>query len=359
MKSNITFLSDNYDHSNDTKSKILKELKESFNSNYSFSIKNIFYYNLLIYCKYLIEITGFDAMKIINGDVNETDKLLSLFNKKEIEYYDKRTINNFKNDFKKYKLYELLKEIIFEDYYIEIFSDRVLENYIDQNKKYLFIGMPSKYVNNSNVDIYFDTRKITPKQTSWNLLDKIQGIKRSYFTRNSKIKDIYDTIIIFSNNKEILDIVYSNDYTQFLSQFKSSNLLIITEYENISSNKLNNNNYLSKISKIIIDKNKIYMILKNEANTLINIQNICELKDKQIKKTISSSNGIEDISINVPIDTIMKNNYRIGFNIYNKKPLKNKDKHILDIIDENEEISARIEKIGKIISTEIDKMRIK
>ena len=360
MKSNIRFIS--LSEKESMKKDILKAVKlqiEKYDKNRKYIYTSSGYYLILLYSKYIIEKEKMNYTKIIGGDLDEL-----------LPYLQEAFKNNYTfvlRNFIDYKLYELLPLIAFKDYEIEVYKDRVLDSFVEKNKKYLLVssGITIPYIKYENVDMFSERffykkiKKYSLIVKGYQILDEILGIKRKYLYSNEEINfNDYDEIIFINDSKY-------QDYYSFETKNKIpiNNFFMISKYSNIS-NYQSNTAFLSeleiknKIKNIYIDGEKAYIEYKNNESNKINIKLLTSIPDSNLREIISSREEIPNISIYVTPDDIIKNNNRIGFSAYNKKRIK-KEKDILDIVDDNKEILKKIRELDDIISNQIDKMIIK
>ena len=359
MNNKIIYLDNNEE--NIFKHDLMKQLREYILSkNERVSVLSQLY-EILLYSKYLIEKNNLDYFKISNGDIDELMNLLIQSN-----YFIRLSLVLFK----KQEIYKFIGKIAFEDYRIEIHKDRILDNCIDNNKKYLLISTNNRdYVSYSNVDIYIENDKHLININRDKIYDEIQNINRNYYIDLKDIDiNIYDEIIYINDNTNYIS------YTEFRKKLlKESNQLftkevfMITNYSNISNyiyekdNIILRENEINVIKNIMIDNNKAYILYdyKNRKlinDTKINIKELSNIKDEDIKEYINNDKEIDNISIYVDRESIINNNYRIGFNAYNKKI---DNKKILMLIDRNTTITKRIRELDEEISNQIDRMIIK
>ena len=312
------------------------------------------FYNFLLYVKYLIEENNLDFMKIINGDL---DSLLP---------YLEDVSNYFVKNFIEYRHYEVLKKMIFDDYYIKTYQDRILDAYLDSNKKYLLISTASvPYINKENIDVCLrvSSKSIHPFFERYQLLDRIIGINRKYCNeyKDIKIKD-YDEIILI-NDRNFIDF---GDLSRNKVKM-NSDVFMICNYSDISRYKSNNRLFSdlelkSRVNSIYIDNDKAYVRYHkyepDNKDKKINIKNLSDVKDDNLSSILNKDEEIEDISIYVSPDDIINNHYRIGFKSYNNKDIL-KYEDIIKVVDQNERIINKIRELDDIIVKEINKLIIK
>ena len=277
-------------------------------------------YIMLLYSKYIIENNGLDYSHIIKGHIDELNKLVEFLNKKfdnnEIELFIKR------------KIYTLLQYFRFQDYYIETPKYKYLDNYLDKNKKYLYIDLRwrdhwiSRYVKYENVDIWDRFDSVDKMCSYLQIYDEIRNIKRKYYT---DIKDInindYDEIIVA--NESPFDNGY--EYIKQLLNKYNKKIIIIYYYGSIynyksATNKIANKEIKNDISRIIFDN--YYTVIEydqSEKNQNIPFLLLNGLSNLKIKDVINSEDTITDILIYVPRNLIISNGNKISFDLYNKE----------------------------------------
>ena len=357
MKSKVKYIYDSKD------SRLRKEVCEEISNNikeYDVDKKNHYssgaYYDLLVNAKYIIERNNLNFSNILEGDTLELEVLLRN-NYKEMQYIQGILLIA---GFKKYKLYEVLRKMIYDDYEIDTYYDRVLDSYIEDNKKYLIISdKPIDFINHSNVDIYYEKLSSSTIFNS-QMKDLISGFNRKYYTSLDEIKfKEYDLIIYISSSKEYVDI------NKVIGKriFPMEKLLMICNYSAISKY----NKRLEYIKNILIDKDKayieywkenLYKAFTNKDEITIGIKELSNVKDEDLKEIINSDKEIENISIHTTLKDIKNNGYRIGFNAYNKELNKDKSK-IIRLIDYNDYLTSKINDLNKEISDKINNMIVR
>ena len=351
MISNIKFI-DNY------KDDKFYEEVHKHGENYNLTILTKQYVEVLYYAKYLIEKNNLDYGKIINGEIDELIDLLK-DKLKEIINGD-RVIKDLES--KKY--YELLKHIAYQDYEIPSLNDRILDKFIDKNKKYLFISTGYiPYLKYENVDIYIDHRisKVMGKYSSslnnYLLFDDILGIDRKLYNSFADINPSDYDYVIYYNYGTYLEY---NDYIK-PSHIRFKNIFAIYDYNKISNYK-NNKKYrlLHNTKSIFIDNSKAYIIQEASYNIrldkTINIKELTNVDDNDLSNILLIDKEIEGISINVLPDDIINNNFRIGLSAYINKKGNNE---IIKLIDKNLVITERINRLNEMISNKIDEMIVR
>ena len=350
MMSKIKYIYDDKD--NRVKSSLLEQLNEYVNKSNNLLpvIYKKYYYDLLIYSKYVIERENLSIEDINKGNID----ILIDYLKKELPYM--RTLIGY---FKKLGIYELIKKVIYEDYEIVCYKDRVLDSFIEDDKKYLLIGYSSvNYINYKNVDVYNrDCHKFRFYKDK--MIDNIQNINRRYYENYEDINfKEYDSII-FINDKN-----YISYFDYFKYDFnKINNMIMICNYSDISKYR----NRLDNIKNIIIDKDKAYIefdkinlhnSFANYDDILIGIKDLSSVSDDKIKDIINSDEDIDNISIHTDIKSIRTNSFRIGFTAYNKR-INNDKKKAIRLIDNNEHITRKIRELDIEIAKQIDRMIVK
>ena len=344
---NINYIYDNED--NILKKEIINKII-SFNPSINRMYHNGLYY-LLIYCKHIIEKNNLDIQKIKNDNIEE---LLPYLNKFDSHQYILQ-----KSVFIKYKVYTLIKYVLFRDYYIEIYNDRVIDAYIDKNKRYLFLSNASiPYINYPNVDIYYNKNI---NLLIYNIYDEILGNNRKYY---NDLKNIdfskYDSIIFINDKKEPYESI-----KEYKKIFNECNVLLKCKYSDISKYKIKFDDFVyndqtSNINSILLDKSLAYIIYSNTRNTKINIKELSNIEDKDLSNIINTNKCIDNVSINVNVDDIINNRYRIGFSYYNNDNIgDNTTKDILKLVDYNKYLTNRLEELDNKISNKLDEMFIK
>ena len=349
MKSNIRYVNNK---DNIQKKELLELIKKHINKykTDNVTIGASFFYELLLYSKYIIEREKLDYSKIINGQVEE---LIPFLKEKYSEIIIGRGLVSC---FVKYKIYEIIRKIAFEDYEISIYKDRVLDAYIENNKKYLLISnYDIPYINHPNVDIC-DINSTKYKLFKNQLLDEILGIKREYFNISNEINiKKYDSIIYINDGKKYID---AKEYVVKKHKIVSD-IFMICKYSDIS----NYSDTFETIETIMIDKDKTYIKFckknpyKNkDLNDLkISIKELSKVNDNNL---IKSNEEINNISVLVSLENIKNNNHRIGFTNYTKGIDIDQNK-VLRLIDYNKSITKKIRELDDEISNKIDRMIVR
>ena len=344
MMSSIKYVKDK----DNEQKKLIKELINKFINEYeeknnTHIIRPPFLYELVLYSKYIVENKDLDIKKIIDGNLKELiDYLKERFGKLSlisINYYiDSISINN------------ILKKIIFDDYEISTYMDRVLDNYVDPKKKYLLISTHDiEHIKYSNIDVCINMhpKKIEQKK----LMDEITNTRSRRYYRS--IEDIesrrYDEIIIINDGKEYKDL---NDIVPNLRYFKG-NIIMKCKYVDVS-----NSNDITTIEEILFDKDKTYIKYNGLNNKGTLIKELSNMDDNSVKEIINTKEEIKDICISITKDDFKNHIYRIGFKTYNKKLDINKAK-ILRLIDHNKHLVKRLRELDGEIAREIDELIVR
>lgn len=311
-----------------------------------------YYYDLLLYAKFVIEKEKMDYVKIIDGEVDELVKILK-------EKFSKYFIPSFVNNFVKCKLYEILKKMAFEDYEIVTYKDRVLDAYLDSDKKYLLIGNRHRYRDlyyaYPNVDIY-DVDMEKRKQLIWEILDEITGNQREYYTNLKDINlDKYDSIIYLNGNIDFKEYVCRKHH------IVGKKIFMICSYSFVSKYKGN----FEEIESVLIDNSMAYIkyygrnrnYRLGEEEDKVNIKELSNVADSDLKKIINTDKEIKDISIYVSAKEFVDHARRLGFTTYNNDN-ERRDK-ILRLVDYNYAIIKRINELDDEISKQIDRLFVR
>ncbi len=359
MKSNIRFVNR---RDNKQKHDLWTLISERYRDNKVLLAPKSFIYLALLYSKYIIERENLNPTPIING---ELDTLLPYLNEK---FNDITKGFKVENHFKEYKFYELLKKIMYEDYELESYIDRVLDAYIEPNKKYLLVSsgvLP--YIPYPNVDVVLNP----PTDLALfynNLFDEIIGIKKKYYKSDERV-DLrkYDSIIYINDFNEYFE---HNHFIKSTS-INNKDIFMITKYNYISNPDIS----FLDIKSVMLDKDKAYLTInrnypftKNIRTKIrtkeekipeykVNIKELSNIEDKDLKEIIKTDEEIENISIYINREDIMKNCRRIGFSSYVDF---SKDKaRILRLIDSNEHLTRRIRELDKDIEEQINKLIVR
>ena len=345
MISNIKYVQDKDNNQRKLIKELIQEQVKKFEKEMDMRIVYRSYlYELVLYAKYLIEKNNLDIRKIVEGNYENLELLLEdrfkVFNNPQLKYA-----------FSDYELNVVLKKIIFDDYEISTYMDRVLDNYIVADKKYLLISTHDiDYIKYSNVDIYLDIHptKIERKK----VIDEILGNNRIYYNSLAEV-----------NFKDYDEIIYINDgreYKHILDTLPNklnglTNIFMICKYADISRY-----DDLICIESIMLDKDKTY-IKYRVGNCKINeiiIKELSKIDDSELKDTMNSNKKKKDVCIHVTREDFRKHNYRVGINTY-KNDINNDKTKIIKLIDYNKSITNRLRELDEEISKQIDEMIVR
>ena len=347
MKSRVKYI-DNFRNWK-LRREIYELLIESFkSSNVTRICGNNYYYDMLLYAKYVIEREHMDYSKIVDGDVDQ----LLVFLK---ERFKGLFTINFTKNFKDAKLYEILKKMAFEDYEIAAYRDRFLDVYLDKSKKYLLISSYKiPYIVYPNVDIY-DVDMNDRQRFVYELYDEITGNKRNYYT---SFKDIdlskYETVIYL--NDDVNNIDYRDNV--FYKHKIYLGGLMVCWYSNISKFK----GIFETVEEVFLDKNKAYVRFYKDVKKYdidreqekLKIREISEISDDELKTAIHLDD--DSTSVMVSREEFINHGRRIGFRIYKSE---NKHEKLLRLIDYNKMITNKIDNLNEEIASQIDKLFVK
>ena len=350
MKSSIKFINDDKDSR--VKKEVLELIKERTNNDKGFYPLHL-YYDLLIKSKYIIEENNLNVSSILDGDIDE------LVNKlKEKNVLDSKLYNLMLKKFVDNKIYEFIKKIIYEDYEIVCFNDRVFNALIDSNKKYIVVCNENiGFINNPNVDVFMYGASLY-KYESAKMYDEIVGFNRNIFIDEKDINyDDYEKIIfINTKHNSSNNIVIKKEFADY------DKLIMICNYSDISKYK----DGLLNIKSILMDKDKAYIEYKlikgkekpNDKDSLICIKELSNVNDDDLKKEIKNNKEKENICLYASVLDIKLNSRRLGFNAYKKEYNVDRTK-VLRLIDYNEKLTRDIDELNKEIATQIDKLVVR
>ena len=358
MKSNIKFVT-----SRDNKQKhdlwtSMSEYCQREKISSIFMSKSMMYLALL-YSKYIIEREDLNPSTIINGKLDELMPYLK-------ERFSELKVGSVvPHQFKNHKFYELLKKIIYEDYEIDSYIDRVLDHYLDKKKRYLLVtSEPIKYIPYSNVDIIVNPS--TELDLFYNqVLDEIVGINKKYYMFN-EVVDIkqYDSIIYINDANKYMEFKSLSIKTKSIN---NKDIFMITKYNNISNTDIS----FLDIKSVMLDKDKAYITInrnspftknirikeEQQIEYKVNIKELSNVPDEDLERIIKTDEEIENISIYINREDIMKNRHRIGFSSYLDFSM-DKSK-ILRLIDHNEHLTKRIRELDKEIEDQVNKLIVR
>ena len=270
------------------------------------------------------------------------------------------------------KLYDLIRLFAYQDVEVKAYVDRVLDAFIEKDKKYLVVSnyaMP--YIIQENIDIFEENNysvisKDNPRIFNYKLIDKIRGIKRDYY-HDWKDVDLgkYDSIILLNdgNNEPISYREVTRKYrTRFIKTFDIFNYNNISNFKSIEKT-LTKNQLASYLNSVYIDKDKAYITYEIKDLDLdsksISIKELSNVSNEDLKHVIDSNEEIKDICLYVSAVDIIDNNFRIGFSTYNKQDNNDKKKAILRMVDVNKELTNRLRIVEEEIAQKIDELIVK
>lgn len=313
------------------------------------SINNFIIY--IITMKYYIEKGTYKYEDVImNEKLYEINKEIIRINKLHI-LEDDLYINKLLKDYKDISSKELLIE------YLDSLNSPIKLN--NNEEESIAIGIPGSiylfydrygkttYIYPNNKEDYFDNYKI---------LDEILDINNKYIYEKDIEIDNYKYLYIFDNTPRYRSDRYDNEYT-IIDKYvdKIDNIILYTNYNKISN--LRACRYLLRnIKTIIINFDRAIIIFNKDINNEISIINYNnDISKDKLLSIVNNNRKQKDVLVKTSVDEIRKNNYRIGFNLYQ---LENNDKvkDINKIVDENTDYLERLNRINQTVETEINKL---
>jgi len=277
----------------------------------------------------------------------------------------------------------LLKVLKGQDYK-ELIADFLKEKETKENNrlsifkepkdKVLYINTEELYsnyiMNNKNGDYVKETldKKYGLSYSYYKILDLMLNQKVNYY---NKINDVdlnnYNMVIIndtdpyykYFANKE--NLIKELERTFYFQNSYQGRIILKTNYNKISHFK-----YYSLIkrhlSKVILHKDvknvTVYMefvVNNNDSISLILLDEELANDNIKLQKIITSNRNKKDTLIKITPDDILKNNYRISFKMYQSENIA-KVKEINDIVDENTELTRKLEGLNETIEAEVNKL---
>lgn len=358
MKSNIKFISD--EKESKIKKEVIELIKERI-SNEKYNHPSNYYYYLLIYSKYIIERDKLNASNIIDGDIEELLEKL-----KSSKVFKETDLSYMLRGFEKNKIYEFIKKVIYEDYEILKYDDRVVNALMDPKKKYLIISSDSiGFVTSPNVDVYIYNTSSTLVTTKFKIYNEITGINNNYYLSSDNIEFKKYDKVFFYNTK------YATDKTRISLKryyYDINKFFMICNYSEISKYSES----LLNLKSIIMDKDKVYieyMKLKEirtvdeikrleDSDIKVCLKELTNLDDDKLKEVVDSDEEKENVCVYASLSDFKNNSHRLGFKAYNRKFDLDRTR-VLRLIDYNEKITRDIDKLNKEISTQIDKLIVR
>ena len=303
-----------------------------------------------------------------------------------MKYYIEKSTYKYEDVIIDEKLYEITKDIkrinkyhILED---DLYINKLIKDYKNISSKELLIeyidslNRPIKFNDNNEESIvmgifsntyllydrYGNTTYIYQKNDDdrfdhYKLLDEILGINNKYLLLDDINIDNYKYLYIFDNTPRYRSNRYDNEYTTIENYIdKIDNIILYTNY-----NKINNvrtcRHLLRYMKTIIIDNSRAIILFNRKINDKISIINYDSnnmSKDKLLS-IVKNNRKQKYVLTKTSLVEIRKNNYRIGFNLYE---LDNNDKvkDINKIVDDNTEYLEQLNRINKVVETEINKL---
>lgn len=306
---------------------------------------------LIIYficMKYLCEKGTYDYEEVINYkhlyEINQNIIVMNRLLLKDKELYINKLLKYYSDVSAKDLLLEYLnlveKPFKFDD------GKSLFIGQIRTNSSFYDINGKTTYVYNKVVEKYYNQYK---------LFDEILGIN-NYYKKEDAIGDDYKYLYVHDDTPRYRFNRNNNEYT-IIDKYidKVNTILLYTNYNKISN--IRNCGYLLKYIKyIIIDGSKAVVIFNKEEATGISIINYDKLKidENKLKKIINNNRRQKDILIKVSYEEIRKNNYRIGFNLYQLEN-SNQIKDINKIVDENTKYLEKLNRINQTVENEVNK----
>ena len=325
--------------------KLIEKIYNEVKSNNQFPIYNTTYNVLyeVLSLKYLC-----------NKKVLNYDKIMNIDNLESINLNDENLKFKSKVNYKKLLheiQYENLEEIIKE--YIT-YQNNLCNILSDSNKKliylniYLFDGFYYDLSGNSTY-IYKYSHDNT-KYLLFKLFDNILKINNEYKKINeielSKYDELHYVGLIMKD-----DEIFNKIYNYIENDLK---VICYTKYHCISNYRKGRFSlrYLNNV--IFLPNNKSILIYAKKNNNEISIINYNDnINFEKLKKIIINNRKTKDILIKVSLTDIRKNNYRLGFRLYQLE-YENKNKTINEIVDENTRLIERLERINEVVENEIN-----
>lgn len=315
-----------------------------------------YYIDILYYVKYIIEKNNLDYSKVINGDLTDILPIL------EEKFKNVMAISTKIQNFVDYNFCEMLKYIAFKDYEIPALNDRVIDSYIDESKRYIFISSGHiPYIKSNTVDVWIEkqvssiTGHYSTSLIKYLVYDEILGFDRKLYDSGNRGKICYEYGIYYNYGK------FKEVYDVLPSWLHCSQMFMVYQYNDISNyNTLRMHSFLRNTKNVLFDKDNAYIVreigFNYDLNKTINIKELTNIKDEDLSKILLSNDEIDKVSINVSPSDIVNNNFRLGLSAYiNKRG----DNEIIELIDANSRISKKIERLNKEISNKIDEMLVR
>ena len=193
-------------------------------------------------------------------------------------------------------------------------------------------------------------------------------LKRNYYRKLSDLNlNDYDIVIIndtepfykYSANKE--SFMKEIEQKFYFDNHFQGRIVLKTNYNKISHFKYFTlvRRHLSKVILHAYVKNvTVYMEFLSDSNksiSLILLDDELAADPTKLQKIIESNRNKKGTLIKVTPEDIQKNNYRISFKMYDTENIE-KVKVINDIVDENTELTKRLESLNTIIESEVNKL---
>jgi len=193
------------------------------------------------------------------------------------------------------------------------------------------------------------------KYLIFKLFDKILKLKNDY----QKIEDIklsnYDEFHYYSISRKFNSLPFNENIFDEISNYVVNDLKVIfyTNYYSISNYKEGRKTLKYLKNVIFIPENKSILIYDKKENDQISIINYCDNNFQNLVKIINNNRKVKNVLIKVNIKDIQKNNYRLGFRLYQLE-FETKNKTINEIVDYNSNLLKRLERINEVVEKEIN-----
>ena len=192
--------------------------------------------------------------------------------------------------------------------------------------------------------------------------DLVLGKKNQYMEYSETDCDKYENVLICDETpryiyieneveKEIIDLIRT-----FLRTNK--NVVLKTTFKKISN--IRNFRFILKyLDKIVLfDDETTYCYFKNKEDLDISIIDYAKSKiesEEDLRNIIKEDLEKRDVLVKTSVEEIMKNNYRIGFKLYQDKE-KSEKRNINAIVDANTKLINELKDYDSRIAKEIDKL---
>ena len=193
---------------------------------------------------------------------------------------------------------------------------------------------------------------------SFQVFDNILGVHNKYLKEMEILPSNYHYLYIYDDTPKYRFLHHNNVYNRIEAYIKDiEHIILFTNFSKIGN--FREGRMIAKyIQTIILQENKAIMMFSSYANQNISIINYDNEKIPsfdRLKEIIQNNRRIKDILIKISNEDLKKNNYRIGFHLYQLEE-NNNIMDINKIVDENTHFLEELNYINDRVENEINKL---